>query len=63
MSDQDSATAESAATPDERVAIGISFGNSNSSIAHTSGVSGKPNHPSISLIDTPAGGQGRSDCQ
>ncbi|KAI9817066.1 MAG: Hsp70 protein that interacts with Zuo1p [Phylliscum demangeonii] len=33
MSDQESAQAD---TPEERIAIGISFGNSNSSIAHTS---------------------------
>lgn len=37
MSEQDSTSADTAATPDERVAIGISFGNSDSSIAHTSG--------------------------
>ena len=39
MTDQDEASTANAVQSDERLAIGISFGNSYSSIAHTSNVS------------------------
>jgi molecular chaperone DnaK (HSP70) len=49
--------------PASRVAIGLSFGNTNSSIAYTSSVWSHSEFPEDPATNSPIGRQGGSDCQ